>query len=171
LLVRLLNEADTDLYHTLRIRSLQEHPEAFGTSPDEEMSPDQLRANLAKSLPNNPQFGAFLEDKLVAIGSLSRYVRKKTAHRAIITGIYTLPEARGKGAARAILQAALDYAHTMPGLEEVILAVTVGNDNARKLYASLGFQSHYIDRRFLKFNGTFYNIEWMILPIDTTVSY
>lgn len=171
MLVRLLNEDDTDLYHPLRIRALQEHPEAFGTSPDEEMTPDQLRTHLAKSLPNNPQFGAFDNDTLVGIGTLSRLPRKKTAHRAIITGIYTLPEARGKGAARAILQAALDYAHTLPGLEDVILAVTVGNENARKLYASLGFQSHNIDRRYLKINGTFYDMEWMILHVDNTVSY
>jgi RimJ/RimL family protein N-acetyltransferase len=165
LIVRLLNEHDTDRYHPLRIRALQEHPEAFGTSPDEEMTPDQFRSALAKSLPNHPYFGAFDDDRLVGIGSLSRYMRKKTAHRAIITGIYTLPEARGQGAARMVVQAALDYAHTMPGLEEVILAVTVGNDTARKLYASLGFLSHYIDRRFLKLGETFYDIEWMVLTL------
>jgi len=50
-------------------------------------------------------------------------------------------------------------------VEDVILAVTVGNDRARTLYASLGFVSYSIDPRYIKWDGQYFDIEWMILSL------
>jgi GNAT superfamily N-acetyltransferase len=53
--------------------------------------------------------------------------------------MFVLPEARGKGVGRALLQEALIRARRLSGLERVLLDVVVGNESARTLYESLGF--------------------------------
>lgn len=165
LTVRLLTAADAAAYHALRLRSLQEHPEAFGMTPEEEHSAEQYTGILEKSLPNQPYFGAFLDNQLIGIVNLIRYTRKKTQHRMIISGMYVTPEARGQKAGKALLNTLIDYARSQTGVEDVILAVTVGNETARQLYLNGGFQSYSIDPRYIKVADRYYDIEWMILSV------
>lgn len=167
-LVRLLNSEDAADYQRLRLRSLTEHPEAFGASTEEEADTphEKIGQMLARSLPDNPVFGAYLDGILVGIGTLGRYPRLKTQHRAIISGIYVATEARGHGVGAAIMDAILAYAQNLPGLEIVILAVTVGNEHARRIYVDKGFGSYSIDRHYFKINGRYYDIEWMVLHLN-----
>jgi GNAT superfamily N-acetyltransferase len=67
---------------------------------------------------------------MVGILALNRFMRIKTRHRMILNGMYVAQEVRGKGVGRLILQEAIRYAKSLreTGLEELILAVTVGNN-------------------------------------------
>ncbi len=165
--VRVLNEGDAGDYQRLRLRALKDHPEAFGSSDEEELNTPMKRIaeNLKNGLPESATFGAFIDDELMGIVAFQRHVRKKVSHRAIITSMYVLPEARSKGTGRALMNAAISHGKSRPGVEDVILAVTVGNDRARALYASLGFVSYSIDPRYIKWDGQYFDIEWMILSL------
>lgn len=87
-------------------------------------------------------------------------------HRAIISGMYVAPEARGKGIGKLLIEALLDDARKREGVEDIVLAVTVGNDSARRLYIQAGFQPYSVDPRFLKIGDQYYDIEWMILSLQ-----
>lgn len=165
--LRILNPADADLYHALRLRGLREAPTAFGSSAEEEqhMTREQVVQRIAGSLPENPTFGAFIDGALVGIVSIHRMMRPKTRHKGAIVGMYVAPEVRGQGVGRALVSEAIAYARTLPHLEELMLTVTVGNDSARHLYTSLGFETFAVEPRFLKLDERYYDGEWMALRL------
>jgi RimJ/RimL family protein N-acetyltransferase len=162
---RLLGKDDAADYQRLRLRSLEEHPEAFGASLAEEANTEteQIIHELTSGLPDNGVIGIFMKDELVGITSINRHPRPKTNHRAYLGAMYVLPEYRGQGLARFLLRDALDYLKTRPGVEDVVLAVTAGNSAARKIYVDVGFKTWGIDPRYLKIGDMYYDIEWMIL--------
>jgi RimJ/RimL family protein N-acetyltransferase len=161
--IRLLNGEDAAAYQASRLRSLREHPEAFSSSAEEEEG-TSLEV-IAEQISHTPVFGAFLDGRLVGIVSLFRFPRTKTKHRAIVGGMYVAPEARRLGAGKALMQALMTHAHTVEGLEEVVLAVTVGNEVARKLYLDAGFVPYSVEPRYIKVGDRHYDIEWMSLRL------
>lgn len=164
--VRQLTGADAAVFQAVRLRSLKEHPEAFGSSYEEECKVPQEATAQLLSASDNYLFGAFGEGQLLGIINLNRQPRVKTRHRAGIGAMYVVPEARGAGLGQALMTAALEQARTMDGVEDVVLAVTVGNESARNLYLRFGFVSFSIDPRYIKINDQYFDIEWMILRIN-----
>ncbi len=53
-----------------------------------------------------------------------------------------------------------------PGVEEVVLAVTVGNELAHRLYVAAGFKPYCIEPRYIKLDDQYFDIEWMVLLLD-----
>jgi RimJ/RimL family protein N-acetyltransferase len=53
----------------------------------------------------------------------------------------------------------------LPDLEELILAVTVGNVPARRLYLAAGFELSHVERRYIKVGDQYYDIEWLTLRL------
>lgn len=164
--IRVLNEADAPAFREVRLRSLREHPEAFGASYEEESElplerfAERLRADPGTSI----AFGAFDGQSLVGTVRLGLETRRKTRHKATLLSVYVAPEARGQGVARALLEAALHQAREL-GVEDVVLGVTVGNTAARALYASLGFEGYGIEPRYIKLGDEYTDIEFMILHL------
>ncbi len=163
--VRVLNAADAAAFQAVRLRALQEHPEAFGASYEEEREFSLDKVAQGFNPPDSVMFGAFDRDALVGIAHLGRYTRMKTRHRAIIGAMYVAPEARGKQVGKALIDVSLFYARTLDGLEDVVLAVTVGNDTARNLYIKAGFTPFSIDPRYIRLGDRYFDIEWMVLRI------
>jgi ribosomal protein S18 acetylase RimI-like enzyme len=127
------------------------------------MSPEQWAALLENR--HAPTYGAFDGSTLIGIGALSRSPRPKMRHRVIVSGMYVSADVRGRGAGRAILEALLAHAATWEAVEDVTLAVTVGNDAARSLYMRAGFSVYGQDPRILKVGHRHYDLEWMIRPV------
>lgn len=163
--VRVLTEADTAAFQATRLRSLKEHPEAFGSSFEEEVTMSLEQFAQILSSPDRPWFGAFGNEQLMGVAGLMRYPGAKTRHRAMISGMYVVPEARGEKFGQVLMDAAMDQARSTNGLEDVTLAVTVGNDAARHIYIKAGFTPYSIDPRYLKVGDQYFDIEWMILRI------
>lgn len=165
--IRLLNETDAPAFQTVRLRSLREHPEAFSASWEDEptRSIEQVTAQLHDNPPNTSTFGAFVDDALVGIVSLQRFGRPKVRHKAIVGGMYVVPEARGSGIGRALLDATLAQARIMEGVEDVSLAVTRGNVRAASLPLAAGFVPWGVEPRYINVNGQFFDIEWMMLHL------
>ena len=166
--IRILNGDDVEAYRTLRLRALREHPEAFGSSYEDEarMPVESVRASLQDGPPDTAFFGVFEGDQLVGMTGLIRNQREKHRHRALVAAVYVEPQARGKGYARALLDAALDHARVQEGLTDVVLAVTVGNMTARRLYINAGFAPYMVEPRYLKIGDTFYDMEWLRVRLD-----
>lgn len=164
--VRMLTAADVALFQPVRLRALREHPEAFGSSYEEEKEVALDKVPQSWNTTTNVIFGAFDGEQLVGICHLGRLLRVKTAHRANFGAMYVAPEARGLGVGRALLDTAINHARTLEGLEDVVLSVTVGNDSARQLYISAGFKPYGFDPRYIKLGDQYFDIELMILKVN-----
>jgi RimJ/RimL family protein N-acetyltransferase len=165
--IRVLTADDAATYRSIRLRALHEHPEAFGMSVEEQqaVSVEQIAMDIRHSWPDKPRFGAFLDGQLTGIVGLYRQGRIKSNHRIYLVGMYVAPEARGHGAGRALVKTALDHARSLSGVEHVHLSVTAGNETARKLYESFGFRVWGIEPDYLKIDGRYYAMEWMLLRL------
>jgi len=143
LTVRRLTPDDAAVYQALRLRGLEEHPEAFTSSvPDEAARPlqwAQERLRCVAARPHDFFLGAFRAGRLLGIVGLQGRYRPKERHNASVVGMYVVPEVSGQGVGRALMQALLRDAGRIAGLEQLDLTVTEGNDAARTLYLRCGF--------------------------------
>lgn len=165
--IRILTEADAAAYYALRLRALSEEPEAFGSTADE-FAGTPLTDIAARLHPSDDAF--FLGVWAPALVGCVRFVRdegRKDRHKAFISGMYVVPEIRGQGAGRALLQETLARAARLPGLEQVHLTVVTVNTAARTLYHSFGFVSYGVEPRTLKLDDGRYldeELMWLRLP-------
>jgi RimJ/RimL family protein N-acetyltransferase len=166
--VRRLTGEDATPYQSVWLRALQEHPEAFGRDyADEQYTGiEQVAAQLDADPAERSVFGLWVDDTLSGIAAFHRYPGRKTRHRAIIGSMYVVPEQRGRGGGQALLAAILAHARALPGLEALIIAVTVGNETARRLYLSTGFVPTFVEQGYIKWNNRYFDIEWMRLELD-----
>lgn len=170
--IRELNETDAEACRALRLRALHDHPDAFGASYEEtaarplERFAEQLRKAYAS--PDECTLGAFGADGLlVGMVGLVRQRSPKARHCAFIWGMYTAPEARGRGVGRALLTEVISRARAMAGVEQVQLDVVTSNIGARTLYVSAGFEVYGLERHALKLpDGTYLDEEHMVLWLN-----
>ncbi|HEX6484028.1 MAG TPA: GNAT family N-acetyltransferase [Ktedonobacteraceae bacterium] len=168
--VRILNEKDAEAFWKIRLRALQENPESFGASYEEIL--ERGIAGTAQGLgrregaPENVTFGAFDEDgQLVGLAGFRRAEETKRRHKGVIWGMYVPNELRKKGIGKALLEAAIEYAKSLPDLESINLAVVLTNKEARLLFVSHGFQSYGTERNALKLHDRYFDQELMTLPL------
>ncbi len=69
--------------------------------------------------------------------------------------MYVRPDARGAGVARRLVEAVIAYARVR--VELIQLSVVEGNEQARRLYARLGFVEYGIEKNSLKYGGRYYD--------------
>lgn len=169
LTIRQLRPEDAAQYRIVRLRALQEHPEAFGSSAEdfEQRTLADLTDWLGSQSETFSLFGAFVEGDLTGLIGFGRQTGAKVRHRGGIYHMYVTPETRGRGLGRQLMQTAMAYAMELDGLEDIVLAVTVGNNAARSLYESFGFVSSHRDPRYIKMGDRYYDIDWMRISISS----
>jgi RimJ/RimL family protein N-acetyltransferase len=146
-------EADAALYRDIRLEALRAHPEAFGSSHEYEAA--QPLSWFSARLADSSVLGAFRDAELVGIAGLAIQQGQKKAHKGMIVGMYVRPDARGAGTGRRLMEAIIEIAHHR--VELVQLTVVRGNERARRLYASLGFQEYGAEWHSLKHDGRYYD--------------
>jgi len=157
---RLAFPADEAAYRALRLDGLQRVPTSFRITPaDDAAAPRQLAGYTLH--PDQAIFGAFDGTQLVGIVGFDREQREKMRHKGLIWGMYVAPEHSGRGLGRQLLQAAVAFARTVPGLEHMLLTVVATNANARGLYASEGFETIGLEPRAIKWEGQYFDEETM----------
>lgn len=164
---RLIEPHDAEALRTLRIRALKEYPSAFATSVEEEtaVSIDEVAKQLSDGHSFSFWRGAFDNSILIGILHVFRFQRPKINHKTMLGGMYIVPEYQKRGIGRMLLEDAISFVKTLDGVEMITLAVTVGNNSARKLYLSTGFIPFGIEPRYIRVDNTFHDIEWMILDL------
>ena len=168
--VRPLNENDARAFQELRLKGLQEHPEAFASTYEREIaySMEFVAERLRRTAESRNSFtlGAFRTEDLLGLVGFRRKDGEKEQHRGHIWGMYVRSDEQGKGIGKALLSKAIDLAESLPGLEQIELCVVTRNMQARNLYASLGFASCGIDPRALFVDGEYLDEERMVLLLD-----
>jgi ribosomal protein S18 acetylase RimI-like enzyme len=166
--VRILTEADAEAFWNIRLRALQDNPESFGASYEEILA--RGIAGTAQGLrksetatADNATFGAFEGSNLVGITNFQREKEFKKRHKANIWGMYVPKELRKHGVGKALLEAAIAYARTLPQIEKINLSVVLTNKEARLLFISLGFETYGLERRALKLHDQYFDQEHLTL--------
>lgn len=140
--IRLLQPGDAEAYRALMLRAYAEDADAFTSTAEERAGApiayweQRLGGAGAKAF----ALGAFVDGGLQGSVALEAETRTKTAHKALLIGMYCAPALRGLGAGRALLQALLAAARARPALLCLNLTLTEGNTPALRLYEGAGFR-------------------------------
>ena len=139
--VAVLTPEDVQRYRALMLEAYAQAPDAFTSTPEErEAEPESWWIRrIADPSGMTVAFGAFQGQDLVGTVALEFSAKPKTRHKAHLIGMYVKPNARGTGAGRALVQAALGHLQERPGISCVTLTVTHGNESAIRLYRNAGF--------------------------------
>jgi RimJ/RimL family protein N-acetyltransferase len=160
--LRRLEPHDAASYRELRLEGLKSHPEAFGSSWQDETS--KSASWWAERLQATMVFGGWIaHSPLLGVAGLHRREGAKHRHKAVLWGMYIRPTARGSGLAAALVQEVI--AHARPLVEEINLTVVASNVAARRLYSAAGFKEYGLERRALKLGDEYYDEMLMALPL------
>ncbi|MGP9538553.1 GNAT family N-acetyltransferase [Brachybacterium sp. AOP43-C2-M15] len=135
--VRRLDPEDWRVWRGLRLRALEESPEAFSSTLDEVLARDTeqyWRAGV--SAPMVP-FVAEVDGAPAGMGRL--LLPAPPEERAELLSVWVAPEARGRGAGRLLISTAVDHLAAHHLGTRLLLAVLESNAPARRLYARCGF--------------------------------
>ncbi|MDQ2717188.1 MAG: GNAT family N-acetyltransferase [Chloroflexota bacterium] len=171
--VRILTEKDAEAFWNIRLRALRDNPESFGSSYEDIL--ERGIAGVAQGLrkkdtvSDDATFGAFDEKQtLIGIAGFQREKEIKRHHKGSIWGMYVPQELRKGGTGKVLLQAAIAYAQSLPGLEQINLAVVLTSKEARHLFISLGFETYGLERHALKFQDRYFDQELMTLRLTSS---
>jgi Acetyltransferases len=139
-------------YRALMLRGYAEAPDAFTSTPEERAAqPEAWWLNrIAGAGGDSVAFGCFDGRTLLGTVTVEFSSKPKTRHKAHLIGMFVAPEARGRGAARMLVEAALDECRAREEVTSVTLTVTDGNEPAIALYSSVGFRSFGVEPMALK---------------------
>ncbi|AKM29548.1 hypothetical protein AB870_04455 [Pandoraea faecigallinarum] len=166
--IRRLVPTDALAFQALRLAGLQRHPEAFGSSYEEEKDwPLERVREWLTARPDAGVFGAFENERLVGVLGLGRQTRRNFSHVGFLWGMYVQADAMGRGIGRALVDAALALARSQPGLRHITLQVNAENRAAIALYRSFGFVEIGREPDAMRVGNGFCDDIRMYLPIST----
>jgi ribosomal protein S18 acetylase RimI-like enzyme len=141
--IRRITADDADVLRAVRLRALADAPLAFGSTHAREAAhPPEHWAGWATGGASGGEqafFFAHTTDDGPPVGLASGAIRRgedpATAH---LYAMWVAPDARGSGAAAALVEAVATWA-AEAGAARVLTSVTLGNDAALRLYLRAGF--------------------------------
>ncbi len=138
--IRLLTLQDWRLYKSVRLTSLEDSPDSFGSTFEQEAALSdaewQARLDLAfRGLEALPLIAELAGQMVGLAWGVIHEPDSKTAH---IYQMWVSPSQRGKGIANSLLSEITTWAFHK-GCERIALAVTTNNDAAMSLYKSSGY--------------------------------
>lgn len=167
---RQLTEADAPAYQELRLQALKEHPEAFGQSYESQRDTplEAVQERLRSTERSRDDFimGLFHDEVFRGMVGFRRDSGEKTRHKGHFWGMYVSAEAQGDGNGRELIRRAIEQAKSLPGLEQILLAVTSVNTPAYGLYRSVGFQTYGTEPKAMLFNGEYLDEYLMALLLN-----
>jgi RimJ/RimL family protein N-acetyltransferase len=135
--------ADAHRYRALMLRAYAAAADAFTSTAEERAAEPESWwvSRIADPTGLSQAFGAFADDELVGTAAIEFTTRPKIKHKAHLIGMFVQESVRGRGVGKALVQAALAAAASLPAIKVVSLTVTEGNAPAIALYEACGFQA------------------------------
>ena len=144
--IRLLDPTELDALREIRLRAIEDTPDAFLDDYDEwAAKPPEAFARFFKG----HVAAAFLGEQIVGMATLSRYEGRKLKHKGMIGAVYVAPEARGRGAAKKLLLLLEEKAQSLD-IEQLSLATNINNPVTIGLYEGLGYIACGVEMHILK---------------------
>jgi len=156
--VRKLTKEDVTQYKKIRLESLKDTPEAFGSSVEEEEN--QEDGFFVNRIENNIVVGCFDKDLLIGIAGLTQKKGIKRCHRGVLWGCYASPKYRKLGVGQLMVRGL--FKNTPNTIEQIILDVGYDNKPARETYQKSGFEEYGVEKKAMKVNGQYYDEIMMI---------
>jgi ribosomal protein S18 acetylase RimI-like enzyme len=136
-----LGEDDWAVFRELRLRSLLDSPEAFGSTYGEESSQtERAWRDWAAGRWRGGNASVFVgrADDGTPVGTATGAEYDAEPGMAHVYAMWVAPDARGAGVGRALLDAVADWARDR-GCDRLVLSVTESNEVARRVYEAYGF--------------------------------
>lgn len=169
---RQLTPKDAQSFFDLRMEGLKLVPTAFGGSYEDEVAKGvgHFEGMINRQSLGNVIFGAFINDEMVGSIGILQEGGKKSAHKAMIWGMYVKPQNQKMGIGKKLVAMAIDQAKKMNEILAVTLSVESSNVAAKSLYEACGFKSWGQEPHALKVDGKFYNEDHMIYYLNKSMS-
>ena len=150
--IKLLKPSGWVMWKTIRLEALKNHPEAFGSSFEEES--ERTDADWKNSLTTADIFGAFNgQNILIGTAGFFRFSQTKQKHKGVMFGVYVDPDNRKSGVADRFISSVI--AHAQKIVLQVHCTVVTQNETALKLYERHGFEPYGLEPRALKIGEEF----------------
>lgn len=138
-----LTKADWGAYKELRLRALREEPQAFDASFTSYANKgDEYWKDIAVELTDARHLCLVAKRSgvIVAVGIVEFDDNEKTRHVADLTFLYVLPDARGAGIGKGLLEHMLAAVQSRPDILKVNVRVCSVQHAAVHLYTDVGFK-------------------------------
>ena len=156
--VRRLSTLEADSFRSIRLESLQQDPEAFGSTLAGELS--EFRDIFLERFGRSTLFGGFVGANLMARAGFSPLEGPKIGHKGVLWGMYVRPEARRTELASALVGSLIE--HAREHVEQIQLTVVSSNSRARRFYQRMGFSEYGLEKKALKYNGLYFDEVLMV---------
>jgi ribosomal protein S18 acetylase RimI-like enzyme len=157
--IRLLEQDDCLIFKTLRLEALLQHPEAFGSSFEEESAMSD--AEFLDGFKKSDIFGAFVDNQLVGCAGFFVQSPLKMRHRGVLFSMYIKPDFRKNGIGDALVKAIISHAKNR--VTQLHTTVVTTNQVALNLYEKNGFKIYGTEPRSLKIGDEFYDEYLLVL--------
>ncbi|WP_079475341.1 GNAT family N-acetyltransferase [Marinococcus halophilus] len=161
--LKILGGEDAEAYKELRMQALEESPEAFASTLEEERQNSGLVRKYKERLEGSQSFTWGIEagNELAGVITLLPMQMQKLQHKATILAMYVKPAFRGCGFGGRLVEAALKQADKN-GIEQVQLTVVSENKHALHLYKACGFSIFSTEKEAMKTADGYNDEHWMV---------
>jgi ribosomal protein S18 acetylase RimI-like enzyme len=146
---RKLGAADSKLYRVIRLESLREFPESYGSVYEEQRQLPKLRFEEILEEPVDASFmvGAFDRGTLIGICGFLPFIPSDEhgfQNAGVIIQVYVKSSYSGRKVGVNLVKAVIDEAFKLPDIEQILLEVVNNNAAAIRVYEQAGFQTFRI---------------------------
>ncbi len=134
--IRRVSADDWQVVRDLRLTALRSAPEAYGSTYEREVEFDE--ATWRARTRTSAQFLALDGDRAVGLVAGFHDPDDCGPDDRLLVSMWVSPEARGTGAAPALIAAVAEWART-DGATALLLDVALDNERARRAYLRAGF--------------------------------